>query len=154
MSNKSPDGAGVPVAQGPPFEDGDDVVLRAHPESQLFAIIGKAEIPSVEGEHYFGRAENGGVVLLRAADIMLAPAPEEGVPAFVSGEPVCILSTAFPGWAPVGSTGIVNDVSRGVVYVRMTESAHVIPFDPKDLQVVHASRWHGRLGNLSDQVAQ
>ena len=38
-------------------EDGDDVVLRAHPESQVFAIIGRAEIPNVEGERYFGLGE-------------------------------------------------------------------------------------------------
>lgn len=154
MSNKSLNSADVSVAQGPPVEDGDDVVLRAHPESQVFAIIGKAEIPNVEGEHYFGRAENGGVVLLRSTEIMAAPAPEEDAPVFTSGEMVRILSTAFPGWAPVGSVGTVNDVFRGVVYVRMAESAHVIPFDPKDLQVVPAAWTHGRLGNLSNRTAR
>ncbi|MCG8926620.1 hypothetical protein [Lentzea sp. CC55] len=152
MINESTASAAGADPQGPQFEDGDDVVLRAHPESQLFSIIGKAEIPSVAGEHYFGRSESGGVVLLRATDIMPAPTPEEPTPLLVSGDAVLILSTKFPGWAPVGSTGTVSDIFRGVVYVRMTESAHVIPFDPKDIQVIHTTRWHGRVGNLSGRV--
>ena len=106
---------------------------------------------------------------LAGLELLANPATDptfpEPAPELEAGDPVRILSSAFPGWAPAGSAGTVNDVFRGVVYVRMAESAHVIPFDRKDIELLCPAVRLGvqragnpnalrRLCNLSDQVAR
>ncbi|WNV90280.1 hypothetical protein [Umezawaea sp. Da 62-37] len=124
--------AASPELDWPAFEAGDEVVLRDHPDAQVFTIIAPADDPvSNGGVHYFARTESGGTVFLDPAKIQAAPATYE--PTFAVNDRVRVMTDAVPSSAPRGATGVVREVENGFVYVKLDHSFSVFPFKVHEL---------------------
>ncbi|MEO6085708.1 MAG: hypothetical protein ABIQ18_21600 [Umezawaea sp.] len=116
----------------PVFEAGDEVVLRDHPDAQVFTIIASADDPiSNGGRHYFARTESGGTVFLDPAKIQAVSAACE--PTFGVSDRVRVMTDAVPSSAPRGATGAVREVENGFVYVKLDHSFSVFPFKASEL---------------------